>query len=154
MSIKKYFNRLFGKRKLSWSSKKHYSNYVFENFISAGDRQNVSKIFKIGSYRADGKYLTKIKDILERGKYDKICSLDKDDLYVVDESGEFEMPYGDAASVYLIQWINDNFQLIVEFKKAPELPKITPYEKSTLFNKVISLPKLKIPCKKQVFPYD
>lgn len=150
MNINKFFNRLFGKRRLSWSDKKHHSNYVFENFISAGDRQNVSKIFNLGSYRADGKYLTKIKEVIQLEKYNRICQLSKDYLWGEDELGE--VPYGVRVQIYIIEF-NDRLRLLAELLDDSNFRK---YQKSILYNKNF-LPKnilQELVCKEQIYPYE
>ena len=150
MNIKKFFNRLFGQRKLSWSDKKHHSNYVFENFISDSDRQNVSKIFNLGSYRADGKYLAKIKKVIQLEKYNRICQLNKDYLWGEDELGE--VPYGVRVQIYIIEF-KDRLRLLAELLDDNISRK---YEKSILYDKN-SLPKnilQELMCKEQTYPYE
>lgn len=152
MSLKKFFNRLLNDQKLSWSTKKHMSNHVLESYISEDIIGKVSKIFVLGSYRADGKYLNKIMKIIENREYNQICTLNKERDFIEDELGK--IPHGDYVNIYSVQWDKENYQLIFELSIAPELPKIIPYKTKVLFNEIVDSPSLNsYKCLEQVYPY-
>lgn len=154
----KFIKRAFGRQKNSWSDKKYMSNHVFEKYINVNAAENnVSKIYYLGSFRADGKYLLRIKKVLQSGKYYKISWLNKGySGYVEDDLGY--VPYGDRVAIFLIQYADDNFRMIAELREVPEWQKLytDPYKFSTLFD-CRNIPKTalsSIYCKEKIYPID